>query len=298
MLHAAHDQQRAERRGRSRSPCRGRARRTIRPAIAAADQQQRPHPSSERVRSGLRGDQRAAYSTSASFASSDGWIWSGPAPSQRRAPFASMPKPGTSTSSRPRERDRQEHRREPLRRSSSPWRAKKRQRDEAERRGDEVALQVLGAVAAVRQQRRAGARAVDHHRAERDQAERRRAQHRVLERHLARSAAVQRQPRPRGSLTRSSQRLRTSARKCSPRSSKSRYWSKLAQAGASSTTSPGCARRRRLGDGALEVAAVGPARRRVPASVLGEPVAPPRRSGSRRGSARATGAAQLRSRRP
>ena len=34
---------------------------------------------------------------------------------------------------------------------------------------------------------------------------------------------------------------RTSVRKCSPRSSKSRYWSWLAQAGESSTTSPGMA---------------------------------------------------------
>ena len=40
----------------------------------------------------------AACSTSASFITSAGWNCSGPAPSQRRAPFTVTPKPGSSTS--------------------------------------------------------------------------------------------------------------------------------------------------------------------------------------------------------
>ena len=39
-----------------------------------------------------------ACSTSASFMISAGWNWSGPAPSQRRAPLIRTPKPGISTS--------------------------------------------------------------------------------------------------------------------------------------------------------------------------------------------------------
>jgi hypothetical protein len=40
----------------------------------------------------------ATCSTSASFITSAGWNWSGPAPIQRRAPFTVTPKPGSSTS--------------------------------------------------------------------------------------------------------------------------------------------------------------------------------------------------------
>ncbi len=62
----------------------------------------------------------------------------------------------------------------------------------------------------------------------------------------------------------------TSARKCSPRASKFAYWSKLAQAGESSTTSPGRAAARGGGDRALEVAGVDAAERRSPPSARGD----------------------------
>ena len=50
------------------------------------------------MRFGWSARYRAAYRTSASFMSSDGWNWIGPAENQRRAPFTTTPKPGTSTS--------------------------------------------------------------------------------------------------------------------------------------------------------------------------------------------------------
>ena len=40
-----------------------------------------------------------AYSTSATFSSSEGWNCTGPAPSQRWAPFTFLPIPGTITAS-------------------------------------------------------------------------------------------------------------------------------------------------------------------------------------------------------
>ena len=39
-----------------------------------------------------------AYRITETFSSSEGWNWSGPAPSQRVAPFTVTPKPGTITS--------------------------------------------------------------------------------------------------------------------------------------------------------------------------------------------------------
>ena len=67
-------------------------------------------PPSDRVRSGLAEISSAAYSTSASFAISDGWIWNGPAPSQRLAPLTSMPKPGHQHEDQAAERRQQQHR--------------------------------------------------------------------------------------------------------------------------------------------------------------------------------------------
>ena len=46
----------------------------------------------------LRASRSAPHSSSASFANSDGWIWTGPIVIQRSAPYALVPK--TSTSSR------------------------------------------------------------------------------------------------------------------------------------------------------------------------------------------------------
>ena len=51
-----------------------------------------------RMRSCLRESERASHSTSASLTSSLGWNWTGPSESQRRAPPAARPSPGTWTS--------------------------------------------------------------------------------------------------------------------------------------------------------------------------------------------------------
>ena len=47
---------------------------------------------------GLLASSIAAYRISDSLSNSEGWNWSGPAPSQRVAPFTVTPKPGIITS--------------------------------------------------------------------------------------------------------------------------------------------------------------------------------------------------------
>ena len=133
------------------------------------------------------------------------------------------------------------------------------------------------------QERLGRAGRVDHHRAEREQAQRGRVEDRVLDRSLA-ARHAQASGLPSTPTARIHAR-RHQPRKCSPRSSKSRYWSKLAQAGREQhhlarprppprrpprrcSRSPQRQQRRRCRRGRARAAP------------------PPRRSGSRRGSAR------------
>ena len=136
----------------------------------------------------------------------------------------------------------------------SPWRASRCMQQQADRAVGEVLDEVAGPVARRRWPSSSGARRggrVDHHRAARQQAEGRRQQQPVLERLL--SWGFVRRPairlsfdaRPADACRTRARSQRTSARKWSPRSSKSAYWSKEAQAGESSTVSPGSRRRAR-----------------------------------------------------
>ena len=208
-------------------------------------------------RSGRAASSCAAKRTSDSLSSSDGWNWSGPgAEPARRAvhrhadagqhhatPSATNEPPAATAVS--------------ALTTFSPWReeVQHHQPDEPE---DHVALQVVRRVARAVEQRLRRARRVDHDRAEREQAERRRVDRRVLDgvvspsllRAASRHPGFLRRPAPN-----SSSRRPTNWRKWAPRASKSSYWSKLAQAGESSTTSPGAAAPRRGVDGVLEVAA-------------------------------------------
>ena len=52
------------------------------------------------------GEIAGAYRTSASFISSEGWNWIGPAANQRRAPLTTTPKPGHQHEQQQHERDR------------------------------------------------------------------------------------------------------------------------------------------------------------------------------------------------
>ena len=65
----------------------------------ADHEQQRLRQAVERLRTrfGRAASSCAAYSTSDTFSSSEGWNCSGPAPSQRVAPFTVTPMPGSIT---------------------------------------------------------------------------------------------------------------------------------------------------------------------------------------------------------
>ncbi len=53
------------------------------------------------MRSARRASRSATNSSTPSLAISEGWIWMGPKPTQRVAPLAVMPTPGTSTAMSP-----------------------------------------------------------------------------------------------------------------------------------------------------------------------------------------------------
>ena len=92
---------------------------------------------------------------------------------------------------------------------------RERERDQAHDRRGDVALEVVGAVAALGEERRARACAVDHYGAVGEQAKRRGAKHRMLEGHAA--AAPERKLHC--FARECSWMSATSARKCSPRAS-------------------------------------------------------------------------------
>ena len=113
----------------------------------------------------------------------------------------------------------QQNRREPLGRLH-PVLGEVGHRGEADHRRDQVALEVLGAVAAAVQRRRARTGAVDHHRAEGHQAEHGGPEHRLLRGALPAVALVPAHQGagdvPRASQARS-RSAATRSRKCSPR---------------------------------------------------------------------------------
>ena len=142
------------------------------------------------TRWGRRASSVAAYSTSASFISSEGWNWSGPAPIQRRAPLTRTPTCGTCTASTSTNDDASSGAVIALH-FGDPVAGEHAHHDQADRPvGDELDQIALPLPAL--QQRRGRGGAVDHHRAERQQAQRRGQQDAVLERLRDRPGRVRR----------------------------------------------------------------------------------------------------------
>ena len=211
-VHAAHDEQRAEReRDHDRGPEVGLGHDQER--HHARHEDQRPH-ALERARAGRLGrDQPGGVEDERELRELGGLDLERPRPEPAAGAVRLDAEAGQQDEQEPCDRGHQERGRVALRDLHAVAR-EEAERDQAEGRREEIALEVLGAVAAAVQKRCSRARAVDHHRAERDQAERRRAEHRVLERHRralrARALEV-------GQLHASSGSAWTSARKRSPR---------------------------------------------------------------------------------
>ena len=195
-------------RGRSPARCRGRRPRPAKSPAPTTPSTGIISPIPPALTRGRVASSWAANRTSASFISSEGWTWIGPAAIQAREPFTSRPIPGTSTA---RQRTKATASRAGVSGRSGPDAAAGEQVHQHQPDGaeHERALEVVGAVTGLAQQRRRRAGAEHHHRAEGEQAEGRGEQQRVLERVRA-SAARGAHRRP-----------PTRARKCSPRASKS-----------------------------------------------------------------------------